>query len=331
MVNSTGTAGNDYFVATAENDFFDGGTGYDVVQEFAVGRRGATVTVGAGGDVTLTAAGQADTFRSIEQIDFADGRLVFGLNLPAVQVVRLYNAALARSADQGGLNSYIYQLEGGTPLSALANNFLASPEFEARFGANLSNEQYINQLYTNVLVRNASASETQYYLDLFAQGVTRQQVLVNFSESPENQNRTLGLVQTGVWDYNENAVAVARLYDTTFNRPPDVAGLSYYRSLIDLGQNTLGGIVDGFIGSPEFRNIYGGAVTSTDFTVLLYRNTLGREPGQAEVDYYASRLDSGQLTRAQTVLGFSESPEHQALLLNDTTSEIPSQFGILFV
>ncbi len=330
MASFNGSNGNDRFTATTSNDFFDGGAGYDTVNEFVTGRRAGSFAVQPNGDVTFTEGAQIDTFRAIEQIDFADGRVAFALGDPAAAVVRLYNAALDRGPEQAGLNFYIASLQNGGSLSTLADNFLGSPEFIARFGANLSNEQYIDRLYENVLSRDPSAGETQFYVDAINQGTSRSQLLVNFSESPENQANTAGLVGGGVWDVNENAATVARLYDTAFNRVPDLGGLRTYRSQLDVGDITPLGIAQAFINSPEFTDRYGSAVNSADFTRLLYANTLDRQAAQSEVDFYAPRLDTGALTRAQMVLDFSNSPEHVALTAPNIVSDVPAQFGILF-
>ena len=330
MASFTGGTGNDIFTATTAADFFDGGTGFDTVNEFVTGRRAGSFTVQANGDVTFTDGAQVDTFRGIEQIDFADGRVAFGLGDPAVAVVRLYNAALDRSPDQGGLNFYVFSLQTGGSLTGLAENFLASPEFQGRFGANLSNEQYIDRLYENVLDRDPSASETQFYVDAINGGTSRAQLLVSFSESPENQGKTAGLVRAGVWDVSENAATVARIYDTMFDRVPDLGGLRSYRQQLDAGENTPLGIVQGFILSPEFGNRYGNAVTTADFVRLLYTNTLNRQASQSEIDYYVTRIDGDQLTLSEAVLGFAESPEHMALTAPSIMSENPAQFGISF-
>ena len=330
MANFTGGNGNDRFTATTSRDFFDGGPGFDVVNEFVTGRRAGSFAVQANGDVTFTEGTQVDTFRSIEQINFADGRMVFDLGDPAAAVVRLYNAALARGPDQNGLNFYIDDLENNGSLSSIAPNFLASPEFQARFGTNLSDGQYIDQLYQNVLGRGSSAGERQFYLDAINQGASRSELLVFFSESPENQARTQNLVSGGIWDVSENAATVARLYDTAFDRVPDLGGLRNYREQLDAGAITPLDIAQAFISSPEFFNRYGGVQTSQEFTRLLYQNTLNRQATQAEVDFYAPRLDTGALTGAEMLLNFSDSPEHVALTAPNIVSEVPSQFGILF-
>ena len=77
-----------------------------------------------------------------------------GQRLIAARVARLYEAALDRLPDQAGLNFWIGAVQGGQPLSSLASGFLASPEFQSRFGgAGASNAAFVDQLYVNVLGR----------------------------------------------------------------------------------------------------------------------------------------------------------------------------------
>ncbi|MFT8243316.1 DUF4214 domain-containing protein [Roseomonas sp. BN140053] len=324
-----GAGGNDRLAGDEGNDLLDGGAGTDWVDVQSAGRRGSSFALQGNGDVTQTRGAQVDTFRGVETAVFADGRMVFDAADPAAQVVRLYNAALARGPEQAGLNFYIDALQHGRPLAEIAAGFNGSPEFQARYGANLSLDAYLGQLYQNVLGRGASEAELQYYRDRAAAGDSRETFLANFSESPENQARTAGLVQNGIWDVSESAAQVARLYDTMFGRLPDLAGLRFYKDQLDAGTATLQGVVQSFTGSPEFQALYGTNPGSTEFVQLLYRNSLDRGASQDEINYYVPKLDSGVLSRADVVVGFSESPEHQTITAPDITSE--TTFGIAFV
>lgn len=98
------------------------------------------------------------------------------------QAHRLYRFALGRHPDKGGL---IYQAAAitNTSLEAVATQFMASPEFQSRFVVP-DDATFIRLLYTNGLGREAAESEVQWYLD---SGMTRTQMLIGFSESPENQ------------------------------------------------------------------------------------------------------------------------------------------------
>lgn len=67
----------------------------------------------------------------------------------------------------------------------------------------------------------------------------------------------------------------------------------------------------GFIGSQEFIGLYGAAPTDVQFVTALYQNALHRAPDPAGLSGWIAALTSGQLTRAQVLIGFSESPENK--------------------
>lgn len=100
------------------------------------------------------------------------------------QAARLYRAALGRYPEKDGL---IYQANAikTTDLETVASQFMASPEFQQRFGAP-DDAAFIRLLYDNVLHREPAQSEVDWYL---ASGMTRVAMLIGFSESPENQSQ----------------------------------------------------------------------------------------------------------------------------------------------
>ena len=88
-------------------------------------------------------------------------------------------------------------MDKGAALSSVAQNFIASPEFSAKYGT-LDNTQFVTQLYANVLHRAPDAGGLAYHLDSLAHGATRADVLVGFSESQENQAALVGVLSAGV-------------------------------------------------------------------------------------------------------------------------------------
>ncbi|MFT8243436.1 DUF4214 domain-containing protein [Roseomonas sp. BN140053] len=325
-----GGAGDDVLISTGGNDVLNGGDGYDVVFLNGVNRRDVDFSAFETGVVNVTRAdGSVTVLRDIEEARFIDGRQVLDLSDPAAQVVRLYQAALDRAPEQEGLNFYIPTLQQGGTLSSIATGFLNSPEFLARYGG-LDDTGYINRLYNNVLDRTASQSEVNYYLDQLGQGASRQQLLANFSESPENIQKTTPLVAAGVWDVSENATLVARLYDTMLGRLPDAPGLDFYRAQLDAGTASTTDVVRAFEASPEFARLYGSGVSNESFVDLLYVNTLNRTETAEERAFYVNQLTAGTASREELVLNFSESPEHMALTKDAVLNENPVDFGILF-
>jgi hypothetical protein len=191
-------------------------------------------------------------------------------------------------------------MDGGASLVSLANAFLASPEFQAMYG-NTTDAQYVTRLYENTLGREPSADEVAYHVNEL-QSISRAQLLVNFSESTENQaHHILGAESEGAQIY--------RLYDAAFNRAPDTAGLVYQMNAMDAGES-LGQLAQQFIASPEFQAKY-GALDDTQFATQLYENVLGRAPDAAGLAYQVNALGTGT-SRAQLMVDFSESPEHEA-------------------
>jgi hypothetical protein len=224
-------------------------------------------------------------------------------------VARLYTAALNRAPDPSGLNFWASAIGAGVPISQLASQIGASAEFQTRFNAP-DNTGYVQQLYRNALGREADADGLNYWLGRLNGGTTRGDVLVAFAESAENKARTAPLIQAGIYDQDEGVAKVARLYDTAFNRLPDLAGLTSWRNALATG-STIDQVAQGFTNAQEFINIYGGPATSPDALVdALYRNTLNREPDPGGKAFFVQELQSGAATRAQVVLSFSESQEH---------------------
>lgn len=245
---------------------------------------------------------------NVEQLGFIDGTLEFDPNSAAAQVARLYQAALGRAPDPTGLSYWPEQLQAGVPLDTLAAGFLGSPEFQARFGAP-DNPGFVTQLYQNILGRAPDASGYASWINALDGGATRADVLVGFSESTENKAGTAPLLANGVWVPNPQTEEVARLYYTTLGRAPDAGGLASWTAA--LGHTlTLGQEADAFMASPEFQQKY-GALDNMHFVDALYQNTLGRAPDAGGEAAWTQALATGNLSRAQVVLGFSDSMEHQ--------------------
>lgn len=112
------------------------------------------------------------------------------------------------------------------------------------------------------------------------------------------------------------AAQVYRLYRATLDRDPDVGGLNRWVGELGDGTSTLRQAAAGFTGSPEFQRDYGGA-SDADFITLLYQNVLGRAPDAQGLAAWTGRLASGQMDRAQIVIGFSQSDEFIAATLAD--------------
>ncbi len=191
-----GSGGDDVFITSAATKSIIGGAGLDVVV-FA-GRMSDYDVSAIGGTYTVTShdGRYATQLQQVERIEFADINLQAGVTTSSTdhsfyaQAFRLYNAALDRAPDQGGLIFQTHALQGGLSLSQLAGNFMASPEFQTRFSVP-DNSTFVTLLYNNVLDRAPDASGLAYHIDRLEHGASRADVLVGFSESPENMSATM--------------------------------------------------------------------------------------------------------------------------------------------
>ncbi len=110
-----------------------------------------------------------------------------GLNTDDAKMFRLNNAAFKWLPDPDGLKYWIDKYTSGeNDDRAVASSFLVSKEFKQRYGENVTDAIYLNNLYKNVLVRSADTSGLNYWLDqLNSLAETRYKVLLDFSESAE--------------------------------------------------------------------------------------------------------------------------------------------------
>lgn len=109
------------------------------------------------------------------------------------QAFRLYMAALDRTPDSAGLANWMSVIRSGASMDDVASGFVNSAEFEQKYG-DLDNGEYVNQLYRNVLNRDADQGGYANWTHVLESGQSRESVLVGFSESEENKLNAAALV-----------------------------------------------------------------------------------------------------------------------------------------
>jgi hypothetical protein len=113
-------------------------------------------------------------------------------------VVRLYAAYLTRIPDASGLNFWLSRRRSGWTLSRISSNFAGSSEFTRRYGS-LTDRQFVEQIYLNVLGRPGEASGVDFWTRQLESGRrSRGQVMLNFSDSNEYTRKQVGNVHAAV-------------------------------------------------------------------------------------------------------------------------------------
>ncbi|MET0268022.1 MAG: DUF4214 domain-containing protein [Duganella sp.] len=195
-----GSAGADAFVAGAGNELFSGGGGLDSVRFASASSNYSVKASGTEFSATdLQGTGGTDLLSGVERLLFSDGQgIAFDFSGTAGQAFRLYQAAFNRTPDLAGLGFWMHWLDGGMDLREAARMFVGSEEMLTTYGQT-SDQQFIVQLYANVLHREPDAPGLALYINAFANGgFTRADALVVFSESAENQAAIIGSISNGI-------------------------------------------------------------------------------------------------------------------------------------
>lgn len=95
------------------------------------------------------------------------------------EVAALYSAIFNRAPDQAGLNNWVDLIQGGASLTQTADGFVQHPVFTELY-AGLTNIQFIQELYINVLGSAGDAKGIQNWANLLASGVSKAQVVADF-------------------------------------------------------------------------------------------------------------------------------------------------------
>lgn len=121
----------------------------------------------------------------------------------------------------------------------------------------------------------------------------------------------------------QNAGEAYRLYQAAFDRTPDQDGLGYWISQLDHGTE-LEDIASVFMGSQEFRTMYGNNPTDQEFLTLLYQHVFDRDPDDTGYSYWLDVLNKG-ISKPQVLALFSESAENFLNVEHQTASGIQYQ------
>jgi murein DD-endopeptidase MepM/ murein hydrolase activator NlpD len=151
-------------------------------------------------------------------------------------VARLYWAYFDRIPDTDGLLHWIGETaDHGATLDTVSQAFAGSEEFRSTYGS-LSDPEFVQLVYRNVLDRAPDADGQSYWNNRLASGgSTRGQVMTGFSESPEYRGALASKVR------------VVLAYVAMLERSPDQGGLDHWAAL---GVN---GLVQGVYSSDEYR------------------------------------------------------------------------------
>lgn len=199
-----GTETKDFFVGSASNQIIDGLSGMDTMT-YAVSLSQFNVfTTGNQQTNIVSKAGhnRGDTVTNVERLKFSDTSIALdiGPTENAGSVYMLYKAAFNRAPDNGGMGFWLNRIDHGSDIvTSIAQGFVDSAEFIAKYGANPTNASYVNKIYQNVLVREGETGGLAYWIgEMDAGRASKAQALVQFATLPEGAGIVAPLIANGI-------------------------------------------------------------------------------------------------------------------------------------
>lgn len=158
--------------------------------------------------------------------------------------------------------------------------------------------------------RAVFAGERDAYTVSFGSGGTAQVEGPDGADSLDGVERLVFADGTLAAPGDANAVAAYRLYEATFDRAPDAAGLDYWVAHLDNGDgDAYAAMVQSFMASEEYANRYGTGQTDADFVTAVYENVLDRQPDDAGMAYWTGQMADG-FAPWRVLASFAESQEN---------------------
>lgn len=163
---------------------------------------------------------------------------------------------------------------------------------------NLSNSEFVNSLYTHVLLRAADSAGLQYFQSRLDTGLaTRSQVVESFLNSSEIMGAPTQL---------------AGVYHAALGRQPDSGGIQFWNAILNSGGG-LSQIAQQMIGSPEFKQKYPAATSVEGVIGQIYTNALGRSADKEGLAYWADMVNNKGKSLGDVVVSIALSNEGKTL------------------
>ena len=266
---------------------FNGGTSPAITETISQDASTTTLSsstnaIAAGGSITFTATVAAATGVGTPTgtVNFFDDGAQIG-SAPLATVGGQQQAVLTTSAVAIGNRSITAKYAGDA-------NFASSGSAAVTEYVGNTTQRYVDQVYRDLLNRDAEAQAQTYWTTALNNGLTRLQFADTVAASPEYRSRE-----------------IQNIFSRYLGRPADAASLASFSQFMAQG-GTLEAATPILIGSQEYYTKHGG--TNTNFADAMYRDLLGRPVDSAALASISAELSAGiaRSTVALQVMGTNE-------------------------
>jgi len=194
---------NDTIKGSPGIDFFDGGLGLDTVvysgpqERYTINKTGNRYVVSE-----PTGSDDTDYLSNIERLQFANGKVALDVeNGNAGEAAKLIGALLGPTyvKDKALAGVVINLLDQKYTSDTIANLGLATPMFLSMAGSS-SNTDFVKQVFTNVVGRAPTPSESSTYVNMLEAGTSQSALALMAAHTDLNAARInlVGLIQHGL-------------------------------------------------------------------------------------------------------------------------------------
>jgi trimeric autotransporter adhesin len=251
---------------------FNGGTSPAITETISAAASTTTLSssataITAGSSITLTATVAAATGVGTPTgtVNFLDDGAVVG-SAPLTTVAGRQQAVLTTTSLPIGNRSITAQYAGDA-------NFAGSGSTALLEYVGNTTQRYVDQVYRDLLKRDAEAQAQTYWTTALGSGLTRLQFTDTVAASPEYRT-----------------IEIQNIFSRYLGRPADPASLASFSQFMAQG-GTLETATAILIGSQEYYSKHGG--TGTNFADAMYRDLLGRPVDSAALASISAELSAG--------------------------------------
>jgi Ca2+-binding RTX toxin-like protein len=194
---------NDTIKGAPGTDFFDGGLGLDTVvysgpqERYTINKSGNRYVVSE-----PTGSDDTDYLSNIERLQFSNGKVALDVeNGNAGEAAKLIGALLGPTyvKDKALAGIVINLLDQKYTSDTIANLGLATPMYLSMAGSS-SNTDFVKQVFTNVVGRPPTPSESSTYVNMLDTGTSQSALALMAAQTDLNAARInlVGLIQHGL-------------------------------------------------------------------------------------------------------------------------------------
>jgi hypothetical protein len=175
--------------------------------------------------------GDVDRLGGVEELSFAEGRLVLDGASREALVTRLYQSTIGLHLTGESVPIFESLLDGGASLSWLTAMFLETNEARARFSG-LDSAGKINLIYKDIFGIAPSLDALGYLRGAVQNGMSLGDVTLWLAQLPEASAAFEKSHPTGIWIPDPAGAAVVRAYDTMLGTMPDPLSLALWKGAV---------------------------------------------------------------------------------------------------